>query len=214
MAQKNVKKRNWAFIVYPESAPADWVEQLQLTGLQCEISPLHDKDLNPDGTPKKPHYHVIVCYSGPASFNVVKSLTDRLNQPVPQALEQVKGYHRYLTHMDNPEKYQYNCADIQTLNGFNILDYCDLTRSEVLEYKKEICALIREKDFCEYSVLLDFLLDNDLSDLFDCASSNTVLFNNYIKSRRWRREPEELEKIKKELQESREIIEELKYKIK
>lgn len=45
---KNIKKRNWAFVLYPESAPADWREQLQKTGLQCAISPLHDKDMNPD----------------------------------------------------------------------------------------------------------------------------------------------------------------------
>ena len=27
------KKRNWAFVVYPESAPSDWIEQLQQRGL-------------------------------------------------------------------------------------------------------------------------------------------------------------------------------------
>ena len=212
MAQKLVKKRNWAFVLYPESAPSDWVEQLQSTGLQCEISPLHDKDTNPDGTPKKPHYHVIVCYSGPTSFNVVKGLTDSLHQPIPQALEQVKGYHRYLTHMDNPEKYQYNPADIRTLNGFSILDFSDLSRSEILEYKKEVCALIRGNDIREYAQLLDFLLDNDLSDLFDCASSNTVLFNNYIKSRKWSCESAEFEKLKKELQDTRMLLEQIRAK--
>ena len=93
---KNIKKRNWAFVLYPESAPADWREQLQKTGLQCAISPLHDKDMNPDNTPKKPHYHVILTYSGPTSYNVVKALTDGFNQPIPQALEQVRGYYRCL----------------------------------------------------------------------------------------------------------------------
>ena len=206
MAQKVVKKRNWAFVLYPESAPADWVERLQATGLQCEISPLHDKDKDPDGNPKKPHFHVIVCYSGPTSYNVVKGLTGSLNQPIPQPLEQVKGYHRYLTHKDNPEKYQYSPADIRTLNGFNIMDFSDLTRSEVLEYKKEICSLIRGRDIREYSQLLDFLLDNELFDLFDCASSNTMLFNNYIKSRRWSKESEEVEELKKQLEQSKELI--------
>ena len=57
--KKNVKKRNWAFVLYPESAPENWKEQLQLTGLPCVISPIHDKDVNPDGTPKKAHHHII-----------------------------------------------------------------------------------------------------------------------------------------------------------
>ena len=57
-----VKKRNWTFVLYPESAPADWREQLQKTGLLCAISPLHDRDVNPDGEVKKAHYHVILIY--------------------------------------------------------------------------------------------------------------------------------------------------------
>ena len=104
---KVVKKRNWGFVVYPESAPSDWREQLQATGLQCAISPIHDKDLNPDGTPKKAHHHVIAVFNGPTSYGVVKALTDKLKQPIPQALESVRGNYRYFTHKDNPEKYQY-----------------------------------------------------------------------------------------------------------
>ena len=56
----NVKKRNWAFFVWPDSAPEDWREQLQKTGLQCAVSPLHDKDVNEGtGEVKKAHWHVI-----------------------------------------------------------------------------------------------------------------------------------------------------------
>ena len=103
-------------------------ENSSKTGLQCAISPLHDKDMNPDNTPKKPHYHVILTYSGPTSYNVVKALTDGFNQPIPQALEQVRGYYRYLTHKDNPEKAQYDEREIKTINGFNIVDFSELTR--------------------------------------------------------------------------------------
>ena len=117
----NTKKRNWAFIVYPESAPSDWIQILQQTGLQCAISPLHDKDINADNTPKKPHYHVIAVYSGPTSFNVVNALCGSLNAPIPQALEQVRGYYRYLTHKDNPEKVQYNDLEIRTINGIILI---------------------------------------------------------------------------------------------
>ena len=149
--KSNVKKRNWAFVLYPESAPDDWIEQLRQTGLQCAISPLHDKDIDPTGEPKKAHYHIILCYSGPTSFNVVRQLTERLNQPIPQALEQVRGYYRYLTHKDNPEKYQYSDDDIKTLNGFNISDFVELSKSEVLEIKLKLQNLIREINILEYS---------------------------------------------------------------
>ena len=180
----NVKKRNWAFVLYPESAPDDWIEQLRQTGLQCAISPLHDKDIDPTGEPKKAHYHIILCYSGPTSFNVVRQLTERLNQPIPQALEQVRGYYRYLTHKDNPEKYQYSDDDIKTLNGFNISDFVELSKSEVLEIKRKLQNLIREINILEYSDFMDFLLDNEMSLEYEVGSNNTYFFEKYISSRR------------------------------
>lgn len=183
---KNIKKRNWAFVLYPESAPADWREQLQKTGLQCAISPLHDKDMNPDNTPKKPHYHVILTYSGPTSYNVVKALTDGFNQPIPQALEQVRGYYRYLTHKDNPEKAQYDEREIETFNGFNIADFVELTRSEVTTKKHELLTLAREKGFSEYAELVDYVQDNMDMTYFDIVSSHTLFFVGYMRSVRYR----------------------------
>ena len=150
MAEKNVKKRNWAMVLYPESAPQDWREQLRLSGLQVAISPLHDKDVNADGEPKKAHHHVILVYGSPTTYSNVKALCDRLNQPIPQPLEQVRGYYRYLTHEDNPEKAQYSKSDIQTLNGFDIREFVELTKSEVTKAKREILQLIRDNGITEY----------------------------------------------------------------
>ena len=181
---RNVKKRNWAFVLYPESAPEDWFERLQKKGLQGAVSPLHDKDLNADGEHKKAHYHVIVTYSGPTSFNVVKSLCDELNCPIPQPLEQIRGYYRYLTHKDNPEKAQYSDSDIQLLNGFDIRDYVELTATETAKIKIKLCQLIDEGGVNEYYDLINLLRDSDMFDEFDVASRNTLFFNTYITSRR------------------------------
>lgn len=55
-SEKDMEKkrtRNYATVVYPESAPADWIRLLQEQCVPALISPLHDKDLNTDGTPKK-----------------------------------------------------------------------------------------------------------------------------------------------------------------
>lgn len=187
MAKNEVKKRNWAFILYPESAPEDWREQLQKSGIQAAISPLHDKDINPDGEPKKAHYHVILVYGNPTTYNNVKGFCDRLNQPIPQALEQVRGYYRYLTHEDNPEKVQYSKADIEHVNGFDIRDFVELTRSEVGKVKREIMQLIRDNNLTEYADLIDILMDGGeaTADMFDVATNNTLFFAKYLTSR-WR----------------------------
>lgn len=184
MAEKNVKKRYWAFVLYPESAPPDWLDRLKQTGLRCAISPLHDKDLDPTGTPKKAHRHVLMCYDGPTTFNAVKTLVDGFNAPIPVPLESVKGYYRYLTHMDNPEKYQYDEKDVITLNGFNIADFTELTKSEVMKIKVELQQLIRDLDLYEYSDFMDYLLDNDMLTQYDIASNHTFFFEKYISSRR------------------------------
>lgn len=184
-----VKKRNWAFVLYPESAPADWLDQLQKTGLQGAISPLHDSDLNADQTAKKPHYHVIVCYSGPTSYNVVKSLTDALNQPIPQALEQIRGYYRYFTHKDNPEKHQYNESDIRSFNGFSISDYVELTRSEIQTIKNDLIQFVRDNHITEYGILVNIVTDCQTDGTFNSSHlevlcNNTMFFTSLLKSYR------------------------------
>lgn len=188
MPEKNVKKRNWAFIVYPESAPRDWREQLQKSGVQAAISPLHDKDVNPTGEPKKPHYHVILVYGNPTTYNNVKALTNgKLGQTVPQALEQVRGMYRYLTHEDNPEKAQYSKSDIEILNGFDIREFVELTKSEVSRLMREVQQFIRDNEITEYGVLMDCLMDGGeiMADMYDVASSHTLYFTAYLKTK-WR----------------------------
>lgn len=204
----NIKKRNWAFILYPDSAPKDWIEQLTKTGLQCVVSPLHDKDINADRTLKKPHYHIILAYGGPTSYNVVKRLTEQFNAPIPQALEQIKGYYRYLTHKDNPEKYQYDANEIKSINGFSIRDYVELTRSEVNAIKRELQIVIKDKDIIEYSQLMDYVLDDP--NFYDVACNNTIFFDRYITSRRYSdsKKSNEKEEVVRVDTETGEILEE------
>lgn len=183
--------------MYPESAPSDWEEQIKLSGLLAAVSPLHDKDVNPTGEPKKAHYHILLVYSGPTTYNAVAKFTASLNATIPQALESVRGMYRYFSHKDNPEKYQYDEHEIQTLNGFNIADLVELTKSEVNELKMNILKLIRDVDIYEYSGLVDFLIDNGMTAEYDVAINNTFFFHTYITSRRnaVRQEAEDLAKI-------------------
>jgi hypothetical protein len=184
------KKRNWACVLYPESAPEGWREILQQTGLQCAISPLHDADVNADDTEKKAHWHVILCYSGPTAFEPVKRVTDSLNAPAPQPIEQVKGYYRYLTHMDNPEKTQYDPRGIEHINGFNIRDYADMTKSEITAIKRLIQRFIFEHDLEEYWDLMVCLDSEDVpngGDMYEVAANNTIFCTAMLSSKRNKR---------------------------
>ena len=179
---KNTKKRNWAFVLYLDSAPDDWKEILKIKGLPFAVSPLHDKDINDDGTPKKPHYHIILVFGNPTTYNNVKSITDELNQPIPIPLESVRGMYRYFTHKDNPEKYQYNENDITLYNAFDVTEV--LNNFEVFQCLKEIQSLICELSILEYCDLLDYLLQSDYMELWNVACSHTLFLNSYITSKR------------------------------
>lgn len=184
--EKSIKKRNWSCILYPESMVPGWQEIILASGIPFSMSPLHDSDLNPTGEKKKPHYHVLFCYSGPNTYNQADKFAKSLGGTAPQPVESIRGVYRYFTHADNPEKAQYNASDILSFNGFSILDYVEYTKTEVQRTMKELLTLIIEQGFSEYSDFMEYVLLNG-SDLdFDVASGHTIFFNSYLKSCRYR----------------------------
>ena len=190
---KDIKKRLWTIVLYPESAPEDWREIIKQSGIVFAVSPLHDRDLNADDTPKKPHHHLILAYSGPTTYNNVKSFCDELNQPIPKPLESVRGMYRYFTHEENPEKAQYDKNLIEHYNGFSLANFCELMRGEVMEIKKRVFDLIDDADIKEYYELTTILRHNEMYDELDVVTSNTMLFNTVITSRRHSLSRSELE---------------------
>lgn len=56
------RSRTWAFEIYPDTADPEWMNYLAESLIHAYISPLHDKDLDPNGEPKKAHYHVMLMY--------------------------------------------------------------------------------------------------------------------------------------------------------
>ena len=60
--EKKQKVRNFSVIVYPDSTTLNnkWRQNLQALGHKAIISPIHDKDIDNNGLPKKPHYHICV----------------------------------------------------------------------------------------------------------------------------------------------------------
>lgn len=186
-----IKGRNWAFVVYPESLPSNWEEIITETGLPMVFSPLHDKDVNPTGETKKPHYHVICYYENSTTSRAVKeNVTDKLNGTIPIKLESMTGMYRYHLHLDNPEKYQYDDRDRKFFNGFDVNKVDSLTYTEISKFLQEIQKLIITEHIMEYADLLDILLDNELFNLWDVARNNTIMLNTYITSRRYKTKSE------------------------
>lgn len=179
------KNRVWAGIVYPESLPQDWSERMMLSGLAIAVSPLHDKDKKTDGTDKKPHYHVIAAWSGPTTYAVAAKFFRQFRGTIPIGLQAPRGYYRYFTHADCPNKAQYDKADILHFNGFSPSDFLDLTKAEVNEIKRRLQRLCLEQGFRGYSELMDYLLFNGEPDEYDIASTQTMFFSHYLRDKQY-----------------------------
>lgn len=178
------KGRIWASVLYPESLPKNYEEIIQKWGLPIALSPLHDKDIDPDGSIKKEHYHIIFYFDGPTTYNHVNDLCKELNGTIPIKLESLRGMYRYHIHIDNPDKYQYDDRDRKLYNGFDSKNADLLTENEIDKMTNELISFIEDNDILEYRDLLYILKENDMLILLKVAKKNTVLFNTYIKSKR------------------------------
>lgn len=168
---------NWLYIVYPESAPPDWQERLENTGLPFAVSPLHDRDKNPDGSLKKAHYHVIVSYGKVQRYSAVIGLREITHGPYPLKCSHVAGSYAYFTHKNNPEKSQYDAKEIVRYNGWAK----ELERHEVEAIKDELTKLCLLDNITEYMELM--IVASDMGDeYFDVAGNNTMYFCNLVKS--------------------------------
>ena len=144
------RSREWIFILYPESAPNDWKNQLRELHINYVISPLHDKDKNEDGTLKKPHFHILLSFNNQKSFSQIKEITDLQNQPIPQICHNKTGQIRYFIHIDNPEKYQYSKNEIETYGQIDLDLYFKLSVDDELKIVDDIM------DYCEINGINEF----------------------------------------------------------
>ena len=177
-----MKSRYWSFIGYPESLSENFSDILEESGCCYAISPLHDKDINSDGSIKKPHYHFLLQFSGPTTYNCVKTtICDLIGATIPKRVISLRGYYRYLCHLDNPEKAQYNPKDIRVYNGFHL----DLTSSEVTSLKSLIVSELKQKGFNNYTDAIDYY--NEVGDLdrFELLSKYAYFFDKYISSKKF-----------------------------
>lgn len=112
------RSRIFATVVYPESAPADWLERLEGEHIAAMVSPLHCMDTLPTGEQKKEHYHVLWRYDGvktPAQAQQVVNLIGGAG--AVEIVADYRGYARYLVHLDSPDKAQYSPEDVKCFGG-------------------------------------------------------------------------------------------------
>lgn len=194
------RQRNFCFELYPESMDPDAFEKLEDLHVPMFISPLHNMDKTPDGEIKKPHYHVMVLCEGKKSKSQRNEIIKCVKGVAPDGgyiPPSVRGYARYLCHLDNKDKAQYDTDLVIQLSGANYQNVISLTEDK---YKAvtEMKNWCKENDIFYYSDLLDYAAAHRNDWFRSLCDNSTVVLLNYIKSLKYKAEQGLREKIQAE----------------
>lgn len=181
------RTRSWTFVLYPESAPADWRDELDQKHIAWIESPLHDKDFDVDGVIKKPHWHILLLFDSVKDFHQVEEITKSLNAPIPQKAASAKALVRYMAHLDNPDKYQYDKGLIIGHGGADVADLLRPSASDRYVLISEMLDYVEECDVTEFCDLMDFARRNRFEDWFPLLCDNSAyVVSQHIKSKRYK----------------------------
>lgn len=192
------RTRNWTLIFYPEDLPEDWKEQVDGLLVRWVESPLHDKDVLPDGTPKKPHYHTLFMFEAVKTAEQVADLFKELfgesesgtivGVAAPQRVTDRCAIVRYMAHMDNPDKAQY---DVNEIVGHNGADPAEILRYSATETREMIVAM---EEYIEQHGIIE-LSDFSAAIRYErpewhtlLATKMTMYFSAFIRSQRHKAE--------------------------
>lgn len=180
--KKSFRTRNWACIIYLDSAPNNFEDIIADFCVPAFLSPYHDKDINPDGSIKKPHYHLMLMFDGVKTAKQVKELFDLVNGVGCTPLNSIRGYARYLCHLDNPEKAQYNTDSVKSFGGADYLEIINLV-TDKYKVLKEILNFCYANNIYQYHTLVDKCM-YEKEEWFRIVADNTFFFSGYLKSKR------------------------------
>lgn len=177
------RSKNFCTVAYPESISfpelKTFLDELHICYL---ISPLHDKDVvaEANNAPKKPHWHIVLIFDSLKSVPQVKDLM----HPSTVGLEIVNSlvsYARYLVHMDNPEKAQYNIEDVV----FYGIDYKQLCLKESDKYDAfgRLLDYVVAEHITSFSSLLLYAKHND-EPMFRALCDNSYTIREFLRSYR------------------------------
>ena len=195
------RSSKWAFIVYPESAPADWKKTLEFFCIPFAVSPLHSPEPDSSGEQRKKHYHVIMDYSTLKSFEQVSNISKSINASNPIIINDSYAYYRYMIHLDNPEKEQFKNGfdSIEKFNGFDHEKFQQYSKKQIDAFFKDIIKIISINNITEYETLLDYLINNadveNFNIYFRIVRTNTIFFNTFLSSKRNRLKKQEIDNI-------------------
>lgn len=180
------RSNKWAFLLYKESAPENYLDILEEMQVPYILSPWHDQDVDKKtGELLKAHKHGALFFDSLKSYTQVSELlTENLNTPKRvQIVLSPKGMLDYFTHAQNPDKTPYNAEDIESGAGFDLDQF--LVEQQSGRFINEVIDLINDYNFTEFQDLVIYARHND-PRLLTLIMNRTYFFTKFIESKRYR----------------------------
>lgn len=178
-----IKSKYFCAVLYPSSSTYDvdkFIKALANEHLTFAVSPIHDKDVDEDGSQKKAHYHLLLSYTSATTLKNIIGWFKACGMPESD-LHCVRvcasgvGYYRYLTHKDNPEKAQYSEKDIRVFNDTDeLFKKFSKTFSDKIDDLVHIFQIVDELNTISFHSLIQYLMLNE-RDLFKLLTSSSAL---------------------------------------
>lgn len=191
------RTRNFTTVVYPESAPENWLDILSDHLIPCFVSPLHNEDKNPTGELKKAHFHVVIMFDSVKTMEQALEIVKSIGGVGCETVKSIRGVSRYLCHLDNPEKAQYSTNDVRCLCG---ADYFEAIALKIDKY----LAIGEMEEFCEKYDVVSFFALSRYASLYRpdwsraLKESCAFYMERYLKSRKWSKDNNCLHIVDKE----------------
>lgn len=182
---KEKRSNKWAFLLYQESVPENYLDILEEMHIPFVLSPWHDKDVNKEtGEFKKAHKHGALYFDSLKSYSQVsKLLTNHLNTPKHvEVIMSPRGMYDYFTHAENPEKTLYDINDIESGCGFDLDKFLITNNSD--EFLTLAIDIIEKHNFLEFNSLVRYARTEN-PKLLSLIMNKTYFFAKYLDSRRY-----------------------------
>lgn len=172
-----IRSSTYAYILYEEHLKVDQVKSILSDefNLDYALSPLHT------GDDIKPHYHLLLFFPNPVSYNTAVKIGERLEAPKKIMYPaNVIAAMRYLVHADDPDKQQFDKSEIY-IHGLKakkvfINAFSDLDMKRVAATFRSIHNYIVNNNIHNINYLQQLLLGTDF-EAFQLVNQNYNYFN-------------------------------------
>lgn len=147
----NPRKYNFALLLYNEWENFDEIlgNALYQSAKYAYIS--HDKDVDENNVPKKPHTHLWVTYNNACTLTALAKRIG-IEERFIQYAKDDKSRIRYLVHLDDPQKYQYNRDEIHSNTDLSFAFRTEKNEGECVLELVEMTRTLSSYDTIKYAV--------------------------------------------------------------